>query len=123
MKVLVKRLNEDCNIEIVEEELEVGDGVTLNYYSDRVPATIIEIGPKGKYLKVQEDNARRIDNNGMSDSQSYEITRNEKGRVYYFYKTRKKEWTLYTNTGKSTYNQYGVYLTLKRRSKYFDYSF
>ena len=123
MKVLVKRLNEDCDIEIVEEDLEVGDGVTLNYYSDRTPATIIEIGPKGKYLKVQEDNAKRIDNNGMSDSQTYEITRNENGRVYYFYKTRKKEWTLYTNTGKSTYNQYGVYLTLKRRSKYFDYSF
>lgn len=123
MKVLVKRLNRNFDIEIVEEDLEVGDGVTLNYYSDRVPATIIEIGPKGKYLKVQEDNAKRIDDNGMSDCQSYEITRNEKGRVYYFYKTRKKGITFYTNTGRSTYNQYGIYLTLKHRDKYYDYSF
>ena len=123
LKVKVKRLNEDCKIEVVETTLEVGDGVTLNYYSDREPATIIEIGPNGKWLKVQEDNSERTDKNGMSDCQHYRFTRNEKGAIHTFYKTRRKDKTFYTDTGRSTYNEYGVYLTLKHRNKYFDYSF
>ena len=123
MKVLVKRLNEDGEIIIVEEALNVGDGVTLNYYSDEEPATVIEIEPKGKWIKVQRDTAVRTDNNGMSDCQSYEFSRDENGRIQTFYKTRRKDFTLFTDTGKFTYNNYGIYLSLKVRRKYFDYSF
>lgn len=123
MKVLVKRVNDFGDIVIVEEELNVGSGVTLNYYSDETPATVIEIDPKGKWIKVQEDRAIRIDNNGISDDQDYEYERNEKGRVHTFYKTRRKDFTLFTNTGRGTYNQYGIYLSLNVRRKYFDYSF
>ena len=123
MKVLVKRVNDFGSIVVVEEELNVGSGVTLNYYSDETPATIIEIDPKGKWVKVQEDKAIRIDNNGMSECQDYVFERNEKGRVHTFYKTRRKDFTLFTNTGRGTYNQYGIYLSLNVRRKYFDYSF
>ena len=123
MLVKVKRINKNYDIETVEEELNVGDGVTLNYYSDEEPATIVEIDPKGRWIKVQEDNAKRIDNNGMSDCQEYEYSRNPNGYIRTFYKTRKKGFTLFTDTGRSTYNQYGIYLTLKHRRKYFDYSF
>ena len=123
MKVLVKRANDFGSIVVVEEELNVGSGVTLNYYSDETPATVIEIDPKGKWVKVQEDRAIRIDNNGISDCQDYEYERNEKGRVHTFYKTRRKDFTLFTNTGRGTYNQYGIYLSLNVRRKYFDYSF
>ena len=124
VKILVKRWNDDLmELETVEDVLKIGDGVTLNYYSDETPATVIEIGRNGSFLIVQEDNAKRIDNNGMSDCQDYEYSRNEKGRIHTFYKTRRKDKTFYTNTGRSTYNEYGVYLTLKHRRKYFDYSF
>lgn len=123
MKVLVKRVNDFGEIKVVEEDLEVGNGVTLNYYSDETPATIIEIDPKGKWVKVQEDKAIRIDNYGMSDYQEYKFERNEKGRIHIFYKTRRKDFTLFTNTGKGTYNSYGIYLSLNIRRKYFDYSF
>lgn len=123
MKALIKRVNEDGKIIIVEEELNIGDGVTLNYHSDEEPATIIEIDPKGKWIKVQRDKAVRTDNNGMSDCQDYEFSRDENGRIQTFYKTRRKDFTLFTDTGKFTYNNYGIYLSLKVRRKYFDYSF
>lgn len=123
MKILKKKII-DCKEVLIEEELNVGDGVTLCYWSDEQPATIIEIGPSGKWLKVQEDKAVRIDNNGCySECQEYEYSRNPNGRIHTFYKTRRKGSTFYTNTGRSTHNDYGIYLILKFRRKYFDYSF
>lgn len=123
MKIKIKKLNENGAVIIIDNDLNVGDGVTLNYYSDKQPATVIELDPKGKWIKVQEDTAKRIDKNGMSDCQEYEYSRNEKGRIHTFYKTRRKDFTVFTDTGRSTYNSYGVYLSLKVRRAYFDYSF
>lgn len=58
MKIIRKIWNaEECREEIIEDELNVGDGVTLNYYSDEEAATVIEIDPKGRWIKVQEDKA------------------------------------------------------------------
>ena len=122
MKIKQRKVK-DGEIIIVDDTLEVGDGVTLIYYSDEVPATVIEIDSKGKWIKVQNDKAKRIDNNGMSDCQDYKIERDENGRIQTFYKTRKKEYTLFTNTGKFTYDNYGIYLLLKVRRKYYYYSF
>ena len=123
MKIKLKKLNECGDISIIDDELNIGDGVTLNYYSDEKPATVVEIDSKGKWIKVQMDKAIRTDNNGMSDSQSYKFERDEKGYIRTFYKTRRKDYTLFTDTGRSTYNSYGIYLTLKDRSAYFDYTF
>ena len=123
MKIKRTTLNEKNDIVIIDDELNIGDGVTINYYSDEKPATIIEIDTKGKWIKVQEDNAKRIDNNGMSDSQDYEYSRNPNGRIHTFYKTRRKDRTLFTDTGRYAYNQYGIYLTLKFRRAYFDYTY
>lgn len=123
MKIKLKKLNEYGDIIIVDDELNIGDGVTLNYYSDEKPATVIEIEPKGKWIKVQMDIAKRIDKNGMSDYQEYEYFRDENGYIRTFYKTRMKDYTLFTDTGRSTYNSYGIYLSLKVRRKYFDYTF
>ena len=122
MKIKQRKLV-DGEIIIVDEELNIGDGVTLIYYSDEEPATVIEIDPKGRWIKVQRDNAIRTDNNGMSDCQDYRFERDENGRIQTFYKTRKQEYTLFTNTGKFTYNNYGIWLMLKVRRKYYDYSF
>ena len=123
MKIKLKKLNEYGDIIIVDDELNIGDGVTLNYYSDEKPATVIEIDPKGKWIKVQMDIAKRIDKNGMSDCQEYEYFRDENGYIRTFYKTRIKDYTLFTDTGRSTYDSYGIYLSLKVRRKYFDYTF
>lgn len=124
MKIIRKIWNaEECREEIIEDELNVGDGVTLNYYSDEEAATVIEIDPKGRWIKVQEDKAIRTDSNGMSESQTYEFERNPSGRIHTFYKTRHKGITLFTNTGRSTYGDYGIWLSLKQRRCYFDYSF
>lgn len=123
MKIKLKKLNEDYAVVVVDDVLQVGDGCTIEYYSDEQACTIIEIDPKGRYLKVQEDKAIRIDNNGMSDCQSHVFERNPKGAIHTFYKTRRKDFTFFTDTGRSTYNDYGCYLTLKNRRQYFDYSF
>lgn len=123
MKIKRTTLDVNCDIVVIDDELNVGDGVTINYYSDEVPATIIEIDTKGKWIKVQEDIAKRIDKNGMSDCQEYEYSRNPNGRIHTFYKTRRKDITLFTNTGRYAYDQYGIYLTLKFRRAYFDYTY
>lgn len=123
MKIKLKKLNEYGDIIIVDDELNIGDGVTLNYYSDEKPATVVEIDPKGKWIKVQMDIAKRIDKNGMSDCQEYEYFRDENGYIRTFYKTRIKDYTVFTDTGRSTYNSYGIYLSLKVRRKHFDYTF
>ena len=124
MKIIRKTWNaEECREEIIEDELNVEDGVTLNYYSDEEAATVIEIDPKGRWIKVQEDKAIRTDSNGMSESQTYEFERNPNGRIHTFYKTRHRGITLFTNTGRSTYGDYGIWLSLKQRRCYFDYSF
>lgn len=119
MKVLVKKLNENYKLVIVEDELKVGDGVTVNYYSDQEPYTVINIDPKGRWIDIQKDHAVRIDPN----RQSYKFERDPNGRIQRFYKTRRKDFTLFTDTGRYTYNEYGAYLTLKKKEKYFDYSF
>ncbi len=100
--------------------VKVGDGATICWYSDRTPVTIIEIEPNGKWIKVQEDNAKRIDSNGMSDFQDYEYSRNENGRTYTFKRTRKQPYR-YTDNGK--WENWGHKLVFGYREKYFDYTF
>lgn len=53
MKIKLKKLNEYGDIIIVDDELNIGDGVTLNYYSDEKPATVIEIDQKENGLRFK----------------------------------------------------------------------
>lgn len=59
----------------------VGMGATEVLYSDRHAFTIIEVSKSGKTFKMQRDNARRTDKNGMSDAQAWEFERNPAGDV------------------------------------------
>lgn len=106
--------------EFEQKEIKIGDGVTIQYYSDRTPATIIEIADNGSYIIVQEDTAIRTDNGGMSDCQDYDYKRNENGIIHKFKRTRKNK-SVYTDTG--TYCDYGIKLSFYGRQKYHDYSF
>ena len=50
---------------------EVGMGVTVQMYTDRVVFTIVHVSKTGKFFRAVRDNCIRTDNNGMSDYQSY----------------------------------------------------
>jgi len=98
-------------------KLEIGMGVTVLSYTDRHPATIISISKSGKSFKAQEDNARRIDDNGMSDSQEWEYSRNDHGQIYEF--RMAKNGRFYTKGGQV----HGNGCIIGHREKYFDFSF
>lgn len=58
-------------------KIEIGVGVTEMCYTDRHPYTIVRI-INDKKIVIRQDNAVRIDNNGMSESQTYQYTTQEK---------------------------------------------
>jgi len=60
---------------------EVGMGATILMWSDRNPATIVWVSPSGKTIKIQQDTYRRTDQNGISEAQSYEYSRNPEAPV------------------------------------------
>jgi len=54
-----------------EPEPTVGMGVTMLSWSDRHAGTIVEVNMKKRYIAITEDDATRIDNNGISEGQQY----------------------------------------------------
>lgn len=109
------------------KEPELGMGCTILSWSDRNPATIIDIFTKGKYtyVTVQDDHAVRKDDLGMSESQDWVISRNHKGCTRTFRRkegeTQFKGCRQNANT-KRWLNTQGV-LVVGRREKYYDFSF
>jgi hypothetical protein len=91
----------------------VGDGATINGYSDRQAGTIIEVCTPKK-IRVQEDTAKRIDKNGMSESQEYEHSRNPQAVIRTF--TLRKSGMWIEAKGSSG-------LTIGVRRQYHDFSF
>lgn len=90
---------------------EVGMGCTMLSWTDRHAATVIRVlGPNA--IEIQEDNAVRTDQNGMSDCQKYEYTPNPTGAVE-LVKFTVKGWL---TTGKQ-------HVMLGRRDSYYDFSF
>ena len=63
------------------QTIEAGQGGCYSIGSDRYPVTIIGWTKSGKTIYYQYADAKRTDNNGMSESQSYEFTPNPNGRV------------------------------------------
>lgn len=84
----------------------------LRSKSKQTPTTIIQVS--GKRLVLQEDTATRTDNNGMSESQSYEYTPNPNGQI--FFATLRKD-------GRWRISKVNENVTLNVRRKYHDYSF
>lgn len=93
-----------------QPEPAVGMGATICGYTDRHPATIIKV--TRCQVHVQEDNATRIDKNGMSEDQTYTYCPNPEGRVLVFRKT-KHGWKDKNKAG----------LLIGHRRKYHDFSF
>ena len=72
-----------------QPEPKVGMGATLLSWTDRYPATIVEVLDGGKMIGVQEDEAIRTDSNGMSESQQYKFYPCPEQTVQYFKKDKK----------------------------------
>ncbi len=107
---------------------QVGMGATECMHSDRHAYTIIEVGKNGKYFKMQQDTAIRIDNNGMSESQSYKYVPNPDGTIMEV-KLTKHGWRVIGNgynykTNKPTRTTQGMSgVLVGYREEYYDFSF
>lgn len=93
---------------------EIGMGATEILWTDRRACTIIEVSKTGHKVVVQRDDAYRVDNNGMSDAQTWRYERNPDGTIGTF--TRRKDGTYRVKGGQGR-------LLIGVRDEYFDYSF
>lgn len=106
-----------------EPEPTVGMGVTMLSWTDRDAGTIVEVNMKKRYIAVTEDSKRRIDNNGISESQEYEYTTVMDGHRNYYRKDRKGQWRrcYYNDNNRLVFTTGG--LIIGRRESYYDFSF
>ena len=69
----------------------VGMGVTECMWSDRDPYEIVEV-QDARHIIIRRLDARRIDNNGMSECQEYEYTSNPDNMAIRLYKANDGRW-------------------------------
>ena len=105
------------------ETPKVGMGATILMYSDRHPATIVQVtfgglGTGPTEVCIQEDKAIRTDGNTMSESQSYLYEPNAEAKRRYFTRRKNGRWI---EKGASQKN--GTVLMIGYRDKYHDYGF
>ena len=90
----------------------VGMGATILSWSDRSPATVVEVSASGKTIKLQEDTATRTDTNGMSECQDYAFAPDPSAPLQVARLTS-KGWKIVG----------GSRVRLGERSRYHDFSF
>lgn len=103
-----------------QPEPYVGMPATICHWSDRSPVVVVEVAASGKRIKTAPVAYRRVDDNGMSESQSYEFdTEPIEG-------ARPKVWSLRKN---GRWVEVGLAigqgpgLSLGHFAAYYDYSF
>lgn len=99
---------------VIFVEPQIGMAATICHWSDRTPATVIEISRNGKRLVLQEDISIRTDTNGMSEMQSYLYKIDPHGCLYHA--TLRKDGRYRIAHSKQV-------VFLGERRKYHDYSF
>lgn len=104
-------MNRICENAKSEEEIKVGMGATIYWYSDRTACTVVEVKSKCSIV-IQRDIATRIDNRGMCENQEYEFSQDENGRKYECY-CRNGVWK--TKGDKQR-------VVVGKREEYYDYS-
>jgi hypothetical protein len=107
---------------------EVGMGATICHWTDRSAGTIIAVAKDGQgrwVIEVQGDHAKRVDDNGMSESQEYEYLPNPSGGVETFRFEDGRWCALRRNPESGRWNKQkqGHGLIIGRREKYHDFSF
>lgn len=98
---------------------QVGDGATILSYTDRAAATVVWVSADGKTVKITRDDAKRIDHNGMSESQEYEYTSNMNVDDSTTYTLRKNGTWVVKGSGYKN----GRKILIGYRETYHDYSF
>ena len=103
----------------------VGMGATLLSWTDRNPGTVVEVNHRKRFIVVQDDDYRRTDKNGLSESQAYEYTPNPNGHRRIFRKMKDGRWAehVVNPDTKRLVKAGGCGLLLGRREKYHDFSF
>lgn len=101
----------------------VGQAATITCYTDRRAATVKSWD--GKILVVTRDIARRIDDNGMSESQEYEYTTNFDDIEYHHRRAKDGRWerVYFNNETKRWKKSRSGGLILGFREEYHDFSF
>jgi hypothetical protein len=120
-------INNIMSRSVIGEPLpEIGMGATMLSWTDRNPATIVSVFTKGKtqYIGVTEDDAKRTDSNGISESQEYEFSFNPNVFMSYYRKTAKGTWEgCYINPETGRFVKGNGSVTIGQRGKYWDPSF
>ena len=100
-------------------------GATLLSWTDRHAATVVDLFTKGKfnYVVVQHDDAKRTDNLGMSDSQTYEYNRNVHAAKETFRITDKGFVKVYKDSETGRFRTTCGGLMIGVRDEHYDYSF
>lgn len=93
---------------------EIGMGATIKIGTDSIPVTIIDVSLNKNKITLQEDKSNRLDNNGISDLQSYSYESDMNGIIYYAYLHKNNNY--YLSKSKQR-------VSLGVRRKYYDYSF
>ena len=105
----------------------VGMGATILCWTDRKPATIVAVDARksGTIVTVQEDVAKRADENGLSEDQTYTFTANPNARKITFRQAKGGGWQEVTfNAATKRWNAVeGHGLRIGERDKYHDFSF
>ena len=112
---------------IGQPEPTVGMGATILGWTDRHAGTIVKVETinGSVFVTVQEDTAKRVDKNGMSECQDYEFAANPNGAKTIFRRAKNGRWdTVCFNTTTKRWNKLeGNGLTIDRRDHYYDFSF
>lgn len=111
-----------------QPEPKIGMGATVLSWTDRDAATVIAIEEtaKGLVVTVREDIARRVDQNGLSESQEYEYTPSPRGHVNHFRREADGRWQAVVRSEKRAgwkMVKGGLGLRMGERRSYRDFSF
>ena len=110
---LINRVQE----QVKSQAPTIGMGATELLYSDRHAYTVVEIFSPKK-IKVQQDQAIRVDKNGCSESQTYVYKRDRNGSTRVL-TLRKNGWWI--PEGEKLRS--GTVLSLGKRDEHYDFSF
>ena len=107
-----------------QPEPQVGMGATILAWTDRYAGTITEVRPNG-VITVQDDQAIRVDQNGMSECHEYRYEPNPRGPIRHFRRRRNGVWSeveFNPETNRWKFSD-GLGLRIGDRHHYHDYSF
>lgn len=94
----------------------LGQGATIQMYTDRLACTVVKVSKSGRKIWIQEDKATRTDSNGMSDyGQTYTYEQDLQAEVQQVSLRKDGAWRISGRHGSRVY--------LGSRNKYHDFSF